>query len=177
MNILDAVNADPKVAEANEAALNTLAEIRIAEWWTRADLEEKYPTTDAIAVKLCQSVDYAITCEDLARFRDVGAFQAGSFKYGRWEMSARDVCQLAIFCECRRSWKPGSEIHESKKTACELALENLRLTGQSHEMFHDLEQFDLRSLLLMLVESDARMQRELLKCAIEIKLESFDIVV
>ena len=72
---------------------------------------------------------------------------------------------------------PGSELHRAKKTPYEAALENFRATGEAHELFNDLERYDLRALLLMLVEADNRQQREALKVSLEIKLESFDIIV
>jgi hypothetical protein len=179
MNLTDAlqISDGPALNAVDSAQLECLARHRISEWWVRADIVPNYPTDDETAVKLVQSVDYSISLEALVRFCDVRAFTGVSINEGRRQWSARDIARLALFLECRRQWQPGSELHAAKRTACELALENLRATGQAHEMFHDLETFDLRALLLMLVESDSRMQRELLKCAIEIKLESFDIIV
>ena len=83
----------------------------------------------------------------------------------------------SAFLECRRAWKPGSELHAAKKTIYELALETLRATGEAHEFFTDLERYDLRALLLLMTESDNRQQREALKVAIEIKLQGFEIIV
>lgn len=150
---------------------------RIALWWERAGLTESYPVCDGDAVALCRAVDYVCDDEEFVRFWTVGAFLGVAISEGRRNWSAIDVVRLATFLECRRAWQPGSELHRAKKTTYEIALENFRATGESHELFNDLERYDLRALLLMLVESDNRMQREALKVAIEIKMESFEIVI
>ena len=170
----DAVD-DGHVAAADAHCHELLAQMRISEWWNRADLHESLPADDETAVRLCQSVDYEIDLESLIRFIDVGAFDGVAFSDGERRWSARDVVRLAVFLECRRNWKPGSELHASKLTVAEQALQLFRETGQSHQMFHDLAQFDLRSLLLLLTESENRQQREILRVAVQIKLISFEI--
>lgn len=180
MNLADAARnqVDPRTLSGEAAAtVEHLARQRIAEWWNRADLEASYPADDATAVTLVRAVEYAITREELVRFWNVGAFDGVAISEGRRNWSATDIVRLACFLECRRAWQPGSELHRAKKTPYELALEQYRATGEAHELFSDLETYDLRALLLMLVEADSRQQREAMKVAIEIKLESFDIVV
>ncbi|MFM9966033.1 MAG: hypothetical protein ACKV2Q_33040 [Planctomycetaceae bacterium] len=167
---------DPRSLTGQDAAtLEHLSRQRIGEWWNRADRVESYPACDGDAVALCRAVDYMITGEELVRFIDVGAFDGVSVSHGCRVWSAMNIVCLATFLECRRAWQPGSEIHRAKKTCYELALENFRATGEAHELFNDLETYDLRALLLMLTEADNRQQREALKVAIEIKLESFDL--
>ena len=175
MNLAD---LDPTTLTGQDAAtLEHQCRQRIAGWWDRIERQPSYPVIDGDAVALCAGVEYVIDGESLVRFLDVGAFNGVSVSHGRRNWSAIDIVRLATFLECRRDWKPGSELHRAKKTAYEVALENLRATGESHEFFNDLERYDLRALLLMLVEGDNRQQREALKVAIEIKLESFDIIV
>ncbi len=169
---------DPRTLTGQDAAtMEHLARQRIAEWWNRADQQVSYPATDGEAVALCRAVDYTITGEELVRFFDVGAFDAVSVSHGSRNWSATDIVRLACFLECRRAWKAGSELHRAKKTTYEIALEHFRATGEAHEFFSDLESYDLRALLLLLVEADNRQQREALKVALEIKLESYCIVV
>ena len=175
MNLTD---IDPRSLTGQAAAtVEHLSRQRIAEWWERANLHANYPAADGDAVALCRAVDYVIDPESFVRFNDVGAFGGVSVSDGRRCWSATDIVRLATFLECRRAWQPGSELHRAKKTPYEIALENFRATGESHELFHDLETYDLRALLLMLVEADNRQMREALKVAIEIKLESFAITV
>ncbi len=169
---------DPRTLTGHDAAaVETLARQKLAEWWRRADRTESYPATDADAVALCRAVEFEIDQESLVRFIDVGAFEEPSVNDGRRAWSATAITLLACFLECRRAWQPGSGLHRAKKTPYELALENCRSTGEGHALFHDLETYDLRALLLMLVESDNRQQREALSVALQIKLESFDITV
>ena len=91
--------------------------------------------------------------------------------------SGSDITRLAVFLECRRDWMPGSELHHAKKTGFEIALEAFRATGEAFEFFTDLEKYDLRALLVMLTECEHRQLREAIKVDLEIKLESFDIIV
>lgn len=157
--------------------LENLSRQKIAAWWNRADRHEFYPATDEDAVQLCRNAEFAIDLESLVRFIDVGAFDGVSVSEGARKWSATDIVRLACFLECRRAWQPGSELHQAKKTRYELELERCRATGESHELFKDLETYDLRALLLMLTEADNRQQREALKVAIELKLESYCITV
>ncbi len=175
MNLTD---LDPRTLTGEAAAtVEHLSRQRISQWWIRADRQPSYPCDDGDAVELCRAVEYVIDPESFVRFWNVGAFDGVAISEGRRNWSATDIVRLATFLESRRDWQPGSELHRAKKTSYELALENYRRTGEAHELFHDLERFDLRSLLLMLAESDHRQQRESLKVAIEIKLESFSIIV
>lgn len=175
MNLTD---LDPRTLTGQDAAtLEHLSRQRISEWWERANLHANYPAADGDAVALCRAVDYVIDSESFVRFWNVGAFDGVAISEGRRNWSATDIIRLATFLECRRAWQPGSELHRAKKTPYEIALENFRATGEAHELFHDLETYDLRALLLMLVEADNRQMREALKVAIEIKLESFSIIV
>ncbi len=158
------------------ANLEAASRAKLAGWWQRLGREPEYPTDDETAVELCRAIEYAITREELAQFCDVQAFDVvPETRNGSREWNATSIVALACFLECRRAWMPHSELHDSKKTPYERELERFRATGESHELFNDLERYDLRALLLMLVEADARQQREALKVAIEIKLESFDI--
>ena len=157
--------------------LENLSQQKIVRWWNRADRHEFYPATDKDAVELCRSAEFAIDLESLVRFIDVGAFGDVSVSEGTRKWSATDIIRLACFLECRRAWQPGSELHHAKKTRYELELESHRTTGESHELFNDLEMYDLRALLLMLTEADNRQQPEAPKVAIEIKLEGFCITV
>ena len=109
------------------------------------------------------------------RFLDVGAFDGVAIAAGRRMWSATNIACLATFLECRRAWMPGSELHRAKKSPYELELERFRVTGEAHELFNDLERYDLRALLLMLTEADNRQQREALFVAVQIKLDSFDL--
>ena len=176
INALQLTDGQPLTA-AQLAAIERLAEQRIAGWWDRIDQNPCYPASDAEAVALVNAVDYLITVEELVRFCDVGAFTGVAINNGQRQWSPRNIARLGLFLESRRSWRAGSELHEAKKTAAELALENVRLTGESHALFNDLEQFDLRALLLMLAESDNRMQREILYVAVQIKLDSYCITI
>ena len=180
MNLTDAARneVDPRNLVGQDAAtLEHLSRRRISDWWNRAGLEPSYPAADGEAVALCRAVEYEITGEELIRFIDVGAFDGVSVSHGRRNWSATDIVRLATFLECRRQWQPSSEIHRAKKTAYEIALETLRATGEAHEFFTDLERYDLRALLLMLVEADNRQQREALFVAVQVKLESYMIIV
>ena len=180
MNLRDAAiqQIDPlTVSGPATAELEHVCRQRIAGWWERAEIEPSFPVCDGDAIALCQAVEYAITGEEFVRFWNNGAFFGVAICDGRRNWSAIDVVRFATFLECRRAWQPGSELHRAKKTAYEIALENFRATGEAHELFHDLETYDLRALLLMLVEADNRQMREALKVAIEIKLESFAITV
>lgn len=178
MNLHEQMTADVddgRVAAADAHCHELLAQMRISEWWARADMVESFPADDETAVRLCRAVDYEIDLESLIRFIDVAAFDGVSFSDGERRWSARDIVRLAVFLECRRSWKPGSELHESKLTACEKALHLFRETGQECELFADLDRYDLRSLLLMLTEAESRQQREILRTAVQCKLDSFHI--
>ena len=180
MNLADAATqqVDPTSLTGPAALeLELICRQRISQWWLRAGLTTSYPAADGEALRLVQAVEYVIDPESFVRFWNVGAFDGVAISEGRRNWSATDIVRLATFLESRRDWQPGSELHRAKKTSYELALENYRRTGEAHELFHDLERFDLRSLLLMLAESDHRQQRESLKVAIEIKLESFSIIV
>ena len=180
MNLRDAATQqiDPlTVSGPATVALEHVCRQRISQWWERAGLTESYPVCDGDAIALVQSVEYVIDAESFVRFWTVGAFFGVAISDGRRNWSAIDIVRLATFLECRRAWQPGSELHRAKKTAYEIALENFRATGEAHELFHDLERFDLRSLLLMLAESDSRQQREALFVAVQIKLESFDLTI
>ena len=180
MDLADAATqqVDPtSLAGPAALELELICRQRIAHWWERAGMTPSYPAADGEVVRLCQAVEYTIDSESFVRFWNVGAFDGVAISEGRRNWSATDIVRLATFLESRRDWQPGSELHRAKKTSYEIALENFRATGEAHELFHDLERFDLRSLLLMLVESDHRQLREALKVAIEIKLESFAITV
>ena len=180
MNLADAARnqIDPlTVSGPATVELEHLCRQRISQWWERAGLEPSFPAADGDAVALCRAVDYEIDAESFVRFWNNGAFFGVAISEGRRNWSAIDIVRLATFLECRRAWMPGSELHRAKKTPYEVALENLRATGEAHEFFNDLEKYDLRALLLMMTEADNRQQREALKVAIEIKLESFDIIV
>ena len=175
MNLTD---LDPRTLTGEAAAtVEHLSRQRISQWWIRADRQPSYPCDDGDAVELCRAVEYVIDPESFVRFWNVGAFDGVAISEGRRNWSAADIVRLACFLECRRAWQPGSELHRAKKTPYEIALENFRATGEAHEFFTDLETYDLRALLLMLVEADNRQMREALKVAIEIKLESFSIIV
>ena len=115
--------------------------------------------------------------EELVRFCDVEAFTGVAVSQGKRLWSARDIARLALFLECRRSWKPGSELHHTKKTAAQIAFESMSQTGEEFRLFNDLDAFDLRSLLLMLTESENRQQREILLVAVQIKLSSYDLTI
>ena len=174
MNLTD---LDPRTLTGEAAAtVEHLSRQRIAHWWERAGMTPSYPAADGEVVRLCQAVEYTIDSETFSRFWNVGAFDGVAISEGRRNWSAADIVRLACFLECRRAWQPGSELHRAKKTPYEIALETFRATGEAHELFHDLEKYDLRALLLMLVEADHRQLREALKVSIEIKLESFDIL-
>ena len=179
MNLRDAATQqiDPlTVSGPATVALEHVCRQRISQWWERAGLTESYPVCDGDAIALVQSVEYVIDAESFVRFWTVGAFFGVAISDGRRNWSAIDIVRLATFLECRRAWQPGSELHRAKKTPYEIALENFRATGEAHELFNDLERYDLRALLLMMTEADNRQQREALKVAIEIKMESFDIL-
>jgi|GEM_PF-3505945 len=179
MNFLNQLaDVDPRSLSGQDAiALEKLSRQRIAAWWERAERMASYPATDDDAVALCRSVEYSIDRESLVRFIDVGAFDCVSIADGQRQWFAADIARLATFLECRRDWMSGSDLHAAKRTIYEIALENFRATGEAHELFNDLERYDLRALLLMLVESDSRQQREALKVAIELKLETYCITV
>ena len=180
MNLADAATqqVDPTSLTGPAALeLELICRQRIAHWWERAGMTPSYPAADGEVVRLCQAVEYTIDSETFSRFWNVGAFDGVAISEGRRNWSAADIVRLACFLECRRAWQPGSELHRAKKTPYEIALENFRATGEAHEFFTDLETYDLRALLLMLVEADNRQMREALKVAIEIKLESFSIIV
>lgn len=167
---------DPRSLTGDAAiAVEQLSRQRIAEWWTRAGLQPNYPAADGDVVRLLQAVEYSISNEVLGRHLIEGQFGDVAIAEGRRNWSGTDIVRLATFLECRRAWQPGSELHATKKTPYERALENYRASGESHALFNDLERFDLRALLLMLVESDSRQQREALFVAVQIKLESFEI--
>lgn len=167
----------PAAIRQTNTTLEHIARQRIAPWWDRAGIEPSYPATDEDAVALCQSLEYIIDLASLIRFINVGAFQGVSVYYGSRHWSARNVQQLVDFLDHRRAWRPASELHAAKKTAHERALETYRATGKGHEMFADLERFDLRSLLVLMAEADHRQQREELFVAIQLKLESYLIIV
>ena len=180
MNLRDAATQqiDPlTVSGPATVALEHVCRQRISQWWERAGLTTSYPAADGEALRLVQAVEYVIDPESFVRFWNVGAFDGVAISEGRRNWSATDIVRLATFLESRRDWQPGSELHRAKRTSYELALETFRATGESHALFYDLERFDLRSLLLMLAESDHRQMREALKVAIEIKMESFSIIV
>ena len=180
MNLANAARIEADLTTINGAAAVELEHVcrqRISQWWERAGLEPSYPVCDGDVIALCRAVEYTIDAESFVRFWTVGAFFGVAISDGRRNWSAMDVVRLATFLECRRAWQPGSELHRAKKTAYEIALENFRASGEAHELFNDLERYDLRALLLMLVEADNRQQREALKVSLEIKLESFDIIV
>lgn len=169
---------DPRTLRGQDkSTLEHVARQRIAEWWNRADRDADYPASDEDAAALCRAVEYSIDRESLVRFIDVGAFDSVAVADGERKWSATDIARLATFLECRRAWMPGSELHRAKKTPYEIAHENFRATGQGHELFADLEVYDLRALLLLLVESDNRQQREALYVALQIKLESYCLTV
>ena len=163
----------PRLTPSQVATVENLARQRISEWWNRIGVEESYPTDDATAVRLVQSVDYVIDLESLVRFCDVGAIEGVAISQGKRLWSARDIVRLACFLECRRAWKPGSELHQAKKTAAQLAFENLAQSAEEFRLFNDLDRFDLRALLLMLTEAENRQQREILFVAVQIKLSSY----
>ena len=173
---LDQVDPRSLTGEAAHT-VEHLSRQRIAEWWNRAGLSPSFPVSDGDVVRLLQAVEYSIDNESLARFLIAGQFGDVSISEGRRNWSGTDVVRLASFLEARRAWQPGSELHRAKLTSYELALQHHRATGEAHALFHDLEHFDLRSLLLLMTESDSRQMREALFVAVQIKLESFDIVV
>ena len=178
MNLADAQQINPlTVSGPATVALEHVCRQRISQWWERAGLTTSYPAADGEALRLVQAVEYVIDPESFVRFWNVGAFDGVAISEGRRNWSATDIVRLATFLESRRDWQPESELHRAKKTSYELALENYRRTGKAHELFHDLETYDLRALLLMLVEADNRQQREALFIAVQIKMESFSIIV
>ena len=158
-------------------ALEALARQRLSGWWNRADRHSHYPATDEDAVELCLAAEYAIDLDTIEHLADMGAFDPPPFRDSRRIWSATDISRLAFVLECRRAWQSGSELHASKKTPYEVALEQYRASGEQSEMFHDLQKFDLRSLLLMLTECDNRQQREILYVAIQVRLETDEGVV
>ena len=175
MNLTD---LDPRTLTGEAAAtVEHLSRQRISQWWIRADRQPSYPCDDGEAVELCRAVEYVIDPESFVRFWNVGAFDGVAISEGRRNWSATDIVRLATFLESRRDWQPESELHRAKKTSYELALENYRRTGKAHELFHDLETFDLRALLLLMTEADSRQMREALFVAVQIKLESFDLTI
>jgi hypothetical protein len=166
-----------QIVGQDSAELETVSRQKLAAWWNRANRPAFYPASDDDAVALVRSVEYSITREELVRFIDVGAFQSPRMREGRREWSATEIVCLATFLECRRGWMPNSELHDSKKTPYERELERYRASGEAHELFNDLEKYDLRALLLMLVEAENRQQREALSVALQIKLQGFEIIV
>ena len=146
---------------------------RISMWWGRAGLTESYPAADGEVVRLLQGVEYVIANESLARFLIDGQFGGIAIIEGRRNWSATDVVRLASFLESRRDWLPGSTLHAAKRTSYETALENHRAVGLQHPLFHDLDRFDLKSLLLLMTEADSRQMREALYVGIQLKLESY----
>ena len=174
----DAQQIDPRTLSGHDALeLELVCRQRISLWWIRADLEPSFPIRDGDVAALLQAVEYAIDDESLARFLIAGQFGDVAISESRRWWSGTDVVRLATFLEARRAWQPGSELHRAKKTHYELALEHCRETGEAHELFNDLERFDLRSLLLLMTEADARQMREALFVAIQIKMEGFEIIV
>jgi hypothetical protein len=175
---INLADADPNLSPGRDAvALEQLSRQRLVEWWERLDREPHYPCDDDTAIALCQAVEYSIDREALIRFIDVGAFGGVPVRNGERFWNGSDITRLAVFLECRRDWMPGSELHHAKKTGFEIALEAFRATGEAFEFFTDLETYDLRALVVMLTECDHRQLREAIKVALEIKLESFDIIV
>ncbi len=148
---------------------------RIAAWWDRAGIEPHLPAADETAVALVRSVEYDIDVERLARFCDVGAFDAVHADRDGRKWFARDIARLGLFLESRRQWLRHSPLHDVKKTPLEIAFENTKEAGSTHDLFPDLAVFDLRSLLLMLTETDNRQVREVLRVAMQTKLASFEI--
>ena len=179
MNLADAATPVDPTSLTGPAALELelMCRQRIAHWWERAGMTPSYPAADGEVVRLCQAVEYTIDSESFVRFWNVGAFDGVAISEGRRNWSATDIVRLATFLESRRDWQPESELHRAKKTSYELALENYRRTGKAHELFHDLETFDLRALLLLMTEADSRQMREALFVAVQIKLESFDLTI
>ena len=177
MNLTDALQLhdDAPLSVNDENELERFARNRIRPWWDRAGLSEHYPTDDATAAALARAVEFDIDTERLVRFCDVTAFDGVPINEGVRSWRAMDIARLGVFLESRREWCFDSELHETKKTKWEIAFEVLSQTGRAHQLFPDLERFDLKSLLLLLTEANARQQREILRIAIRTKLASFHI--
>ncbi len=171
---LDVRDSDP-LSPADMQKVEQASRDRIAAWWDRAGIEPHLPANDETAVALVRSVDYDLDVERLARFCDVGAFDAVHADRNGRQWFARDIARLGLFLESRRQWQPHSVLHDCKKTPLEIAFENAREAGSTHDLFPDLDVFDLRSLLLMMAEADNRQMREILRVAIQTKLASFEI--
>lgn len=177
MNLTDALQMhdDSPLSVADENQLERHARDRIRAWWERAGLEPSYPANDSTAAALARAVEFDIDAERLVRFCDVAAFGGVAFTAGRRVWRAMDIARLGLFLESRRDWQSHSSLHDAKKHPLEIVFDNSRESGDEHAVFFDLERFDLKSLLLLLVEAGNRQQREILRIAIRTKLASFHI--
>ncbi len=160
---------DPRSLTGDAAArLEADCQSRIAAWWDRAGLTAAFPAADGEVVRLLRAVEYAITPETLVRHIMSRRFAGPAVSDDRRNWLAADIVRLASFCEARRDWQVDSPLHASKVTSYQRALDHARRDGSQHDVFDDLDQHDLRSITLLMVEADSRQQREALFVALQI---------
>lgn len=131
----------------------------VAEWVRKAEMEGvDFPLTTADVVRVLRDgAEFAIDEERLSRLGELGQLPSVS----QWD--ARDIIAAAGCLEGRRQWRTTPSIHDAKKHATRLAVEQT-LTANPVDGFRALldqmRGLDLELALILLAECDNRELRE-----------------
>lgn len=131
--------------------------IAVAPWWEVAKIDERYPATRADVVRCLAAIDYAISPEGFAELirRNIIRAPIGD----GW--NATDIFEAALALDRRRQWNSTPSLHDCKKTSHWLSLETANASDSLGSEFAKLlVRYDLRDLLIRMVEIESREARE-----------------
>jgi hypothetical protein len=136
----------------------TEARAKLAPWLERCGLPaDAWPLDrESVSAVLTVGGEYSASVQELERLADLKQIPAIA------QYDARDVLAVAGCLEGRRAWRLTPSIHDAKKHASRLALEQNVQAGPEAiaTMYESVKQFDFPFVLALLAECDARELRE-----------------
>jgi hypothetical protein len=128
--------------------------------------QDAYAPDEVVA--LLAALDYDATPNTLAEFQRKRYVPAVE---GDW--SPVDVYCLLAALESRRRWRPAPSRHDPKKSGARLEIERLQREGVNPPVV-DLDGYSVEDLLLQMVGSDNRAERECLLEVLRLKLAGYE---
>jgi len=153
--------------------------LRRAGWWQRCPFAEAWPITlDQAAELLYCAGEYSVDSDDLRDLIERRIPARPARDEADFEFNASDILEMVGALETRQQWRPTPSMHDPKKHACQLLLEQARADDAVVAITRGAgngqgPRFDVRHLLAMLSGCDSREGRckiiPLLKAVLEVE--------
>jgi len=141
------------------------AEAIVAQYCERTGREVKDEYTAREAVEMLADLGYDVSLNTLREFVAKGYIADHA---DAWTPVALYALTGAL--DSRRRWQPTPCVHDARKSAMRLMIEQIRAEGIDPPI-HDIDGTTLEDLLLKLVGSDHRGSREALYEAVKVKMD------